>query len=180
MDITNSESFVGKPSDFAWLDLSDLKVEPLKFIPKPLQDYQSKPEPKDEKPTIQDMFEAIDQIVKLLPQKDLWPISENNGETDYPTLKKEQLVEIGSNKSPITKRHIWVIGGFMFFNRYTDDIYILVGYFKDNLPCPFWDPAFKPRENILALLDLIKQNDPKMITREQVRKLLRNDCEIPL
>ena len=167
----------GSWSKFTQMDLSDLEEKSIfegdvswpKLIQIPKQ------EPKDDGPTIQEVNEAIEEIMTLLPNKKLWP-----NETDFPELTRDMLNECGSDRSPSTKRPVWIIGNLMFFKRNSDmnNDRIVVGYLKEGLTNPSWD-AFNSKD-IMNMLELVKSKDPQTITNDEVKQLLSESVLIQM
>jgi hypothetical protein len=168
--------------DTIWPDvnLEEFRVKPITEVPKRRTNVKEVPVVKEYKPTKEEYSAVIDEIANLLPHKSIWPLSKNEDgekyETDYPTVTREMLLEAGSDRSPITKRPVWIIGNMVFFKRYADEDLVNVGFFKspDISPHIWWEQGFVLRtwKSLFALRDLIKSRHPSTVTQEEVLKLI--------
>jgi len=162
------------------INLEDLRVKPIAFAPRRKANVKEVPVVNEYKPSNAEYSAVIDEIANLLPHKSIWPLSGNEDEekyeTDYPTVTKEMLLDAGSDRSPITKRPVWIIGNMVFFKRYADKDLVNVGFFKspDISPHTWWEQGFVLRtwKSLFALRDLIKSKHPSNITQEEVLKLI--------
>ena len=169
--------------DMVWpkVDLESLRVKAITTPPRRKKHVNDDvPVVKEYAPSYAEYNAVIDEIVNLLPHRSIWPLSgkdDDKYETDYPTVTREMLLEAGSDRSPINKRAVWIIGNMVFLKRNEDTTSLInVGHFKSPAVSqhPYWDQGFviDTWKALFALRDLIKSRHPSNITQADVLQLI--------
>lgn len=171
---------------FGTINLEDFVVKPIGKIPTPKKHIRQPSINSNNEliPTEEEYNTVVDEIVSSLPHKNIWPLSGEDGdkyETDYPDVTREMLSSSGSDRSPIQRRAVWIIGNMVFFKRHTDSTRINVGFFKkpEISPYPFWEQAFTINtwKSLFSLRDLIKSKDISDISQKDILEIINLKIE---
>lgn len=171
---------------FINIKLDDLVVKPIDKIPTHKKHIRQPSINSNNEliPTEEEYNRVVDEIVTLLPHKNIWPLSGEDGdkyESDYPDVTREMLSSPGSDNSPIQKRAVWIIGNMVFFKRHPYSTLINVGFFKNPeiSPYPFWEQAFTINnwKSLFSLRNLIKSKDIQNISQKDILEIINLKIE---